>query len=86
MFFGKKDETVVSPNLMLPLLPLRDIVVFPYMVSPLFVGRDRSIKAVETAIKTEKLIFLASQRNAQQTNPEATDIFSIGVVGQIIQL
>ncbi|MGO8878483.1 MAG: endopeptidase La [Desulfomonilaceae bacterium] len=86
MFFGKKDETVVSPNLVLPLLPLRDIVVFPYMVSPLFVGRDRSIKAVETAIKTEKLIFLASQRNAQQTNPEATDIFSIGVVGQIIQL
>jgi len=86
MFFGKKDETVVSPNLVLPLLPLRDIVVFPYMVSPLFVGRDRSIKAVETAIKTEKLIFLSSQRNAQQTNPEATDIFSIGVVGQIIQL
>ena len=86
MFFGKKDEAVVSPNLVLPLLPLRDIVVFPYMVSPLFVGRDRSIKAVETAIKTEKLIFLASQRNAQQTNPEAADIFSIGVVGQIIQL
>ncbi len=86
MFFGKKDETVVSPDLTLPLLPLRDIVVFPYMVSPLFVGRDRSIKAVETAIKTEKLIFLASQRNAQQTNPESSDIFSIGVVGQIIQL
>ncbi len=86
MFFGKKDETVVSPSLILPLLPLRDIVVFPYMVSPLFVGRDRSIKAVEAAIKTGKLIFLASQRNAQQTNPESTDIFSIGVVGQIIQL
>ncbi|MGC8659234.1 MAG: LON peptidase substrate-binding domain-containing protein, partial [Desulfomonilaceae bacterium] len=86
MFFGKKDENPVSPNLVLPLLPLRDIVVFPHMVSPLFVGRDRSIKAVETAIKSEKLIFLASQRNAQQTNPEANDIFSIGVVGQIIQL
>ena len=86
MFFGKKDETIVSPNIVLPLLPLRDIVVFPHMVAPLFVGRDRSIKAVETAIKSEKLIFLASQRNAQQTNPEAEDIFSIGVVGQIIQL
>jgi len=86
MFFGKKDETTVSPNIVLPLLPLRDIVVFPHMVAPLFVGRDRSIKAVETAIKSEKLIFLASQRNAQQTNPEAEDIFSIGVVGQIIQL
>lgn len=86
MFFGKKDETVVSSNIVLPLLPLRDIVVFPHMVAPLFVGRDRSIKAVETAIKTEKLIFLASQKNAQQTNPEASDIFSIGVVGQIIQL
>lgn len=86
MFFGKKDETVVSPNIVLPLLPLRDIVVFPHMVAPLFVGRDRSIKAVETATKTEKLIFLASQKNAQQTNPEASDIFSIGVVGQIIQL
>ena len=86
MFFGKKEEAQESPRLVLPLLPLRDIVIFPYMVAPLFVGRDRSIKAVENALKTDKLIFLASQRNAQQTNPEASDIFYVGIVGQIIQL
>jgi ATP-dependent Lon protease len=86
MFFGKKDETTPLPAVVLPLLPLRDIVVFPHMVVPLFVGRDRSIKALETAMKGEKSIFLVSQKNAQQTNPQEADIFAIGTIGQIIQM
>jgi ATP-dependent Lon protease len=85
MLFAKKEDNPSSP-VFLPLLPLRDIVVFPHMVVPLFVGRDRSIKALESAMKSDKLIFLASQMNAQQTNPQEEDIFTIGTVGQIIQM
>ncbi len=85
MFFSKKEESELQTTI-LPLLPLRDIVVFPAMVVPLFVGRDRSIKALETAMKMDRMIFLASQRNAQQTNPEKGDIFEIGTIAQIIQL
>jgi ATP-dependent Lon protease len=86
MFFSKKDDAPSSAPVLLPLLPLRDIVVFPHMVVPLFVGRDRSIKALESAMKTDKMIFLASQKNAQQTNPQEEDIFQVGTVGQIIQM
>lgn len=85
MFFSKKEASELQ-TVTLPLLPLRDIVVFPAMVVPLFVGRDRSIKALETAMKIDRMIFLASQRNAQQTNPEKEDIFEIGTIAQIIQL
>ncbi len=85
MFFSKKEDPELQVSV-LPLLPLRDIVVFPSMVVPLFVGRDRSIKALETAMKNDRMIFLASQRNAQQTNPEQADIFEIGTIAQIIQL
>ncbi|MBI5251857.1 MAG: endopeptidase La [Desulfomonile tiedjei] len=86
MFFAKKEDAPSANPVLLPLLPLRDIVVFPHMVVPLFVGRDRSIKALEMAMKSDKLIFLASQKNAQQTNPQEEDIFEIGTVGQIIQM
>ena len=85
-FFAKKEGIPSATPLLLPLLPLRDIVVFPYMVVPLFVGRDRSIKALEAAMKADKMIFLASQKNAQQTNPQEEDIFDIGTIGQIIQM
>jgi ATP-dependent Lon protease len=86
MFFSKKEEPPSAPAVSLPLLPLRDIVVFPHMVVPLFVGRDRSIKALESAMKADKMIFLAAQKNAQQTNPQQEDIFEVGTVGQIIQM
>lgn len=86
MFFAKKEGIPSATPLLLPLLPLRDIVVFPYMVVPLFVGRERSIKALESAMKADKMIFLASQKNAQQTNPQEEDIFDIGTIGQIIQM
>jgi ATP-dependent Lon protease len=86
MFFNKKDDASSQPTVTLPLLPLRDIVVFPHMVVPLFVGRERSIKALEWAMQTDKMIFLASQKTAQQTNPQEEDIFAVGAIGQIIQM
>jgi ATP-dependent Lon protease len=86
MFFAKKEDSPSQNTVSLPLLPLRDIVVFPHMVVPLFVGRDRSIKALESAMQSDKMIFLASQKSAQQTNPQEEDIFAIGTIGQIIQM
>jgi len=72
--------------LTMPMLPLRDVVVFPYMIVPLFVGRTRSIAALEAAMKNEKGIFLAPQRSAKQDEPSFNDIHSFGTIGAIIQL
>ncbi len=69
-----------------PLLPLRDIVIFPYMVTPLFVGRPRSIRALEGAMEKDKLVFLATQKDPKTDEPGEGDLFDIGVVGQVIQL
>ncbi len=69
-----------------PLLPLRDIVIFPHMVAPLFVGRPKSIHALEGAMEKNKLIFLATQRDPKIDEPEAGDIFEIGTLGQVIQM
>ncbi|MEY4577915.1 MAG: hypothetical protein RL701_2618 [Pseudomonadota bacterium] len=70
----------------LPLLPLRDIIVFPHMVVPLFVGREKSIAALEEAMNHDKEILLAAQRQAKTNDPTAEDIFGVGTVGTIIQL
>ncbi len=70
----------------LPLLPLRDIIVFPHMVVPLFVGRDKSLSALEEAMAGDKQLLLAAQRRAKTDDPNAEDIFAIGTVGHIIQL
>lgn len=69
-----------------PLLPLRDIVIFPYMVIPLFVGRDKSIMALETAMNSGKMIFVATQKDAKTEDPREADIFPSGTVCQIVQL
>ena len=68
------------------LLPLRDIIVFPHMVVPLFVGREKSIRALEEAMSSRKQIVLAAQRRAQNNNPDEKDIFAIGTLANIIQL
>ena len=73
-------------NKILPLLPLRDIVVFPYMVIPLFVGRDKSILALEYAMAEQKCIFLATQRNPNDNDPKASDIFQVGAFANILQI
>ncbi len=69
-----------------PLLPLRDIVIFPYMVTPLFVGRPRSIRALEGAMESDKLVFLATQKDPKTDEPTERDLYEIGTVGQVIQL
>jgi len=70
----------------LPLLPLRDIVVFPAMVIPLFVGRDKSIIALNEAMKNDKKIILVTQRNSEIDDPKKTDVYSYGCEGNILQL
>ncbi|WP_338849338.1 endopeptidase La [Massilia sp. W12] len=70
----------------LPLLPLRDVVVFPHMVIPLFVGRPKSIKALEAAMEAGKSIMLAAQKAAAKDEPTATDIYEIGCVANILQM
>ncbi len=69
-----------------PLLPLRDLIIFPHMMMPLFVGREKSINALEDAMSNQTDIVLVAQKDAKVNNPEPTDIFSIGTLGTIIQL
>ncbi|MGL4208459.1 MAG: endopeptidase La, partial [Candidatus Adiutrix sp.] len=75
-----------GPKLHLPLLPLRDVVVFPHMVVPLFVGREKSIKALEHAMSQEKSIFLCTQKEAKVDEPSESDIHEIGTIGTVLQL
>ncbi|KTD29745.1 endopeptidase La [Legionella israelensis] len=70
----------------MPVLPLRDVVVYPYMVIPLFVGRDKSIKALEAAMVDNKQIFLVAQRKSSNDDPSPEDIFSVGTVSSVLQL
>ena len=69
----------------LPLLPLRDIVVFPHMIVPLFVGREKSVKALEEVMKADKQILLATQRNAADDEPSPDAIHRTGVVASVLQ-
>src|SRR5437899_12194835 len=77
-----------SPSDMIqyPLLPLRDVVVFPHMVIPLFVGRPKSIKAMETAMEAGKSILLVAQKSATKDDPGPQDMYSIGCVSNILQM
>merc|ERR1712054_549734 len=73
----------------LPLLPLRDIVVFPDMIVPLFVGREKSVKAIEEVMKldtSEKQVLLVTQKDAITDNPKESDLFKIGILGNILQM
>ena len=69
-----------------PVLPLRDIVVFPHMIVPLFVGREKSVAALETVMKDDKQILLVAQKNASQDDPAPKDIHAVGVIGSVLQL
>lgn len=70
----------------IPLLPLRDVVVYPHMVTPLFVGRGKSIEALERAMASDKQVLLVAQKNPQQDEPQAEDLYSIGTIASILQL
>jgi ATP-dependent Lon protease len=67
-------------------LPLRDVVVFPHMVIPLFVGRPKSIKALETAMEAGKSILLVAQKSAAKDEPEAEDLYDVGTIANILQM
>ena len=69
-----------------PVLPLRDIVVFPHMIVPLFVGREKSVRALEEVMKNDKQIFLVAQKDAAEDDPDTGDIYTIGTVGTVLQL
>jgi ATP-dependent Lon protease len=71
---------------LLPVLPLRDIVVFPHMIVPLFVGREKSVRALEAVMKEDKQILLVAQKNAAQDDPSSDDIYRVGTVSTILQL
>lgn len=70
----------------LPLLPLRDVVVFPYMVMPLFVGREKSIQALRAAMDSNKQLFLVTQQDPNKEEPDSSDMYSVGVIANIIQM
>jgi len=69
-----------------PVLPLRDIVVFPHMIVPLFVGREKSVRALEDVMKDDKQILLVTQKNASEDDPKADDIYEVGTVASVLQL
>ena len=76
----------MEPKVKLPLLPLRDIVVFPNMVIPLFVGRDKSITALNEVMKGQKKIILVTQKNSEIDDPKKNDIYTYGCESNILQL
>jgi ATP-dependent Lon protease len=80
-----KNSQVEIPEI-LPLLPIRDIVIYPYMMLPLFVGRDVSIRAVEEALSRDRLIFLVSQKNSAEENPSPADIHKVGTIASIMRM
>ena len=91
MFFKNDDgkggsAVTTTKRRVVPLLPLRDIIVFPHMVSQLFVGRERSINALDAAMTRDKEIFLAAQKNAKTNEPSPEDIFQVGTLGTVMQL
>src|SRR5215831_652003 len=75
-----------SRGSLFPVLPLRDIVVFPHMIVPLFVGREKSVRALEDVMKDDKQILLVTQKNAAQDDPAPGDIYTVGTIGTVLQL
>src|SRR6202789_3033700 len=83
---GSERTTHPGKGDVMAVLPLRDIVVFPHMIVPLFVGREKSVRALEAVMKEDKQILLVAQKNASQDDPSVEDIFRIGTVSTILQL
>ena len=76
----------IARGTLYPVLPLRDIVVFPHMIVPLFVGREKSVRALEDVMKDDKQILLVTQKNAAQDDPTSADIYTVGTIGTVLQL
>jgi ATP-dependent Lon protease len=80
------DKNIDTDRLIVPVLPLRDVVVYPYMVIPLFVGRQRSIQALDAAMATDKQILLVAQKSAEVDDPDLNDVHTLGTLATILQL
>jgi ATP-dependent Lon protease len=85
-FKGDDERDAGAKTGLVPLLPLRDIVVFPHMVVPLFVGREKSVRALEKAMAGDRTLLLAAQKDAKSDDPARDEIFPIGTLGSIVQL
>ena len=81
----QENEELKIPDI-LPLLPVRDVVVYPYMILPLFVGREISIAAVDYALSRDRLIFLATQKDVSEEEPAPDAIFRVGTVAMIMRM
>src|SRR5687767_8174147 len=79
-------ETKAQTRVDLPVLPLRDVVVYPHMVIPLFVGRDRSIKALDLAMAADKQILLVAQKSPDVDDPGQDDLYGVGTLATVLQL
>ena len=86
MLTEQEPTAVTTSQNLLPVLPLRDIVVFPHMIVPLFVGREKSISALEEVMKDDKQILLVAQKNAGQDDPSVDDLYRVGTVSSVLQL
>ena len=82
----KKQPREKAGKELFPVLPLRDIVVFPYMIVPLFVGREKSISALEEVMRADKHILLAAQKNAGDDDPAPDAIYPVGTLASVLQL
>ncbi len=80
------NKRTIDYNKSIPLIPLRDVIVFPHMVIPLFVGREKSVHALDVAMKGDRLVVLATQTDAQATVPKKEGIYEVGTVSEILQL
>ena len=81
----EKQEEIDIPNTM-PMLPVRDVVIFPYMILPLFVGREASIKAIDEALARDRIIFLAAQKSVEEEEPTTKDIYRVGSISMIMRM
>src|SRR4030043_657601 len=80
------EKELVSLPETLPLLPVRDVVVFPYMVLPLFVSREKSIKSLEEALSKDRLIFLVAQKKHSEEDPSPKDLYRVGTVAVVMKM
>src|SRR5919112_848185 len=83
---GEVIEPMMQVPSVLPTLPLRDIVIYPFMIVPLFVSRDKSIKAVEEALKENRMIVLVSQKDVNKEDPGQDDLYTVGTVAIIMRM
>ncbi|MDI6764976.1 MAG: endopeptidase La [Thermodesulfobacteriota bacterium] len=82
----EREKDLLSPPEKLPLLPVRDVVVFPYMILPLFITREKSIKSLEEALAKDRLIFLVSQKNLSEEEPTIKDLYRVGTVALVMKM